>query len=75
MDFESMWKEEDEEEKEKQEEEIPPDYLIKDGFAKYKLLTDITAFYFHAKHGEPLKKVFPPTGEELNQNIEFEFHL
>ena len=58
-----------------EEEKIPDEYLLRDGLAKYKILTDLLAKYFHAKHGEPLKKIFPPSPEELDESAEFKFHL
>jgi hypothetical protein len=76
--FEKLWKENNKQEAvpEEEEEAIPNEYLLRDGLAKYKILTDLLGKYFHAKHGEPLKKIFPPSAEELEENLEeFKFHL
>lgn len=80
MDFDSRWKEEMKDygknEEAAEEQEVPSEYLLRDGLAKYKLLADLLGKYFHAKHGEPLKKITPPHEEELAENLaEFKFHL
>jgi hypothetical protein len=80
MDFDSMWKEEMKDygknEEAAEEQEVPSEYLLRDGLAKYKILADLLGKYFHAKHGEPLKKITPPHEEELEENLaEFKFHL
>ena len=77
--FEKLWKEEmkyssQDGDAPPEEEKIPDEYLLRDGLAKYKILADLLAKYFHAKHGEPLKKIFPPSVDELDQG-EFKFHL
>jgi hypothetical protein len=80
MNFDDMWKEEGGE-GEGGEEELPPnEYLLRDGLAKYKILADLLGKYFHAKHGEPMKKIFPPCSfpspeESGSEHEEFKFHL
>jgi hypothetical protein len=80
MNFDEMWAEGGEGGEEGEEDQQPPpnEYLLRDGLAKYKILADILAKYFHAKHGEPLKKIFPPTAEAEEEDFEkaeFKFHL
>lgn len=80
MNFDEMWAEGGGGEEEEQQQQQPPnEYLLRDGLAKYKILADILAKYFHAKHGEPLKKIFPPAEQEIEEEdfekVEFKFHL
>lgn len=61
--FENMWDEDE------PVEETPPEYLLKEGIAKYNILCNILSFYYHAKHGEPLTEVFAPTNDEIMFNL------
>ena len=58
--FENMWRDEEE-----VIEETPPEYLKKEGLAKYNILCDILGFYYHSKHGEPISDLFAPNPENI----------
>ena len=53
-DFEQMWQISEREAA--PVEEDTPEYQIRDGIAKYKLLADLLKTYYHAKHGMPLEE-------------------
>lgn len=68
--FEQMWRNANKtngEEEEEEEEEDTPEYLIRNGIARMKILADMLVCYYHAKYGEPLQ-----TTEE---SPEIKFHL
>ena len=69
--FEALWEEEQEEEKPtKNYEEETPEYQIRDGIAKYKILANIVMFYFHAKYGEKMvSNTFDPQMEDTQINF------
>lgn len=46
-------------------EETPPEYLQKEGLAKYNILCDLLAFYYHSKHGEPISDIFKPDPDNI----------
>jgi hypothetical protein len=69
--FEQMWKTSSANgEAAAEEQEIieeTPEYLIRDGIARMKILADMLINYYHAKYGEPLQVV--------TQDTHLEFHL
>ena len=65
-DFEKMWDSQQDvsnDPKQSELDERTPEYMIKDGIARYKLLTSFLAVYFHAKHGEPMTELFGDDNE------------
>jgi hypothetical protein len=38
-----------------EEKEETPEYLIRDGIARLKILADMLITFYHAKYGEPLQ--------------------
>ena len=47
--------------------EDTPEYLIRDGIARVKILADMLINYYHAKYGEPI--------QESTKSFEIKFHL
>ncbi len=69
-DFESMWKDLGAPApSEVENNEETPEYQIRDGIAKYKILTDLLSKYYHAKHGEPMPEGFDPNN--VHNDISF----
>lgn len=68
--FEQMWKTAGNEQVSEQVDEDTPEYLIRDGMARIKILSDMLIVYYHAKYGEPLQE--PPATGDL---FDIEFHL
>jgi len=68
-DFEQMWKtaNSEREEEEAIANQDTPEYQIRDGMARLKILADMLINYYHAKYGEPL--------QEIAENPEIKFHL
>ena len=69
--FEQMWQTvNDGEQQQLQDDAVDedtPEYLIRDGMARTKILADLLINYFHAKYGEPL--------QEPSEEFEIKFHL
>jgi len=60
-DFNSMWNEDNVCELTPQElNEERPEYVIRNSVARYENLANILLFYFHAKHGEPMREIVMP---------------
>jgi hypothetical protein len=70
-DFESLWQEEVEDQAiTKNYNEETPEYQIRDGIAKYKILANMIMFYFHAKYGEKMiSNTFDPQMEDTQINF------
>lgn len=68
--FEQMWNRAHEQEAESQShiEAETPEYQVRDGIARLKILADMLMNYFHAKYGEPLQAPH-------QESKEFQFHL
>lgn len=73
--FERMFAEEMGEAVDPNEEDLDektPEYLIREGYARYKLLCNILLVYFHAQHGESMAELFQ-NGEEIRDSqIQFQ---
>ena len=46
--------------------EETPEYVIRNGIAKYENLANILLFYFHAKHGESMADIVQPREVEFS---------
>jgi hypothetical protein len=67
--FEALW-EEEVEEIEKNYQEETPEYQIRDGIAKYKILANLIMFYYFAKYGEKMvSNTFDPQMEDTQINF------
>ena len=53
-------------------DEKTPEYLIREGHTRYKLLSSMLLVYFHAQHGESMAELFH-SGEEIRDSqIQFQ---
>lgn len=71
--FNQMWADQQEDANELSLKELnteTPEYQLRDGTAKYKILANLLGHYYYAKHGEPMADIFTET-----QNSEINFHL
>lgn len=46
--------------------EETPEYMIRNGIARYELLASILLHYYHAKHGEPMGEIVAPVEVEFS---------
>lgn len=46
--------------------EETPEYMIRNGIARYELLASILLHYYHAKHGEPMGEIIAPREVEFS---------
>ncbi len=66
--FAELWNEVNEQEPEALVEPETPEYQIRDGIARLKILADILMNYYHARYGEALH-------DPQDDSKEFKFHL
>ena len=64
--FDAMWKEDEEVGEDEKNDEETPEYMIRNGIARYELLASILLHYFHAKHGEPMGEIVAPKEVEFS---------
>lgn len=70
--FDALWAEDEEQQvdNKEDEEEETPEYQIRDGIAKSKLLSNLIMFYYYAKYGEPMvSNTFSPQLEDIDVNF------
>lgn len=81
-DFEAMWASEKRaetngEEEEEEEEEATPEYLIRDGIARYMNMCTFLAVVFHEGFGEPMSEIFDAVNNDIviDSSGSLQFHL